>query len=312
MRVLVFAATLTSAPVSAQSLAPELERGLVALLTQQCEAVIGWAWDQAGPPEPAPNVGGVVANALLDAYERRGNGATWISLTQYAHHLAEAHADPGRLPYKADIEFLARWGARAGDPAATELARELFVRLERTSPTGAQEYRRIAGGRADVPEIIGYDVALAIRAALAVDEVGYARDLAAAAVSAGAARLRDPSDSFDVVAAGALASALGRLESPELVAARERLTGTLVAAQNHNGAWALNNTQATAYAVLALGRSADGPARDAATRGRRWLLQRQLEAGTWAAFHDGLPEPFVGPVLPLVEAETLSALVAGI
>lgn len=286
---------------------PEIRAGVYALLSHQCQAVMGWRW-QADDGAPDANLGGVIANALLDAYARRPDAATWMTLVQYADYLRTRYAEDEGLPYKADVEFLARLGATGMEPSAMVLARSLFERVRHVSATGAAEYQRISAGRADTPEIIGYDVALAMRAAQAVGDTVYAHELASAAIAGSALALADATDSFAVTALGALLQALARLDAAAYHAAITDTAARLARAQAEDGSWANHNTQATAYAVLGLLETKSDTALEAAARGKNWLLRSQLRTGAWPAYHDGLAEPFVGPVLPLVEAEALAAL----
>lgn len=283
-----------------------LERGLASILEHQTEAIPGWPW-MTEASRPAPNLGGVVAVTLLRAYDQRPDPATWVTLVQYAHSLRDFYAAESVLPYKADIEFLAALGASGLDDSAMSYAMQLFGRVRRVSPTGTDEYERIAAGRAQVPEVIGYDIALSIRAALAVGQREYAEELADAAIDAGKLSLRDPHDSYELTSLGALLHAVSLLTWGQNASELQAAATALVSAQSDAGSWAGNNTQATAYAVMAL--KSVGVERPA-ERGRAWLLARQLRAGGWAAYHDGLPEPFVGPVVPLAEAEAYAALLA--
>ena len=93
----------------------------------------------------------------------------------------------------------------------------------------------------------------------------------------------------------------------------ERLGQKLQALQRNNGSWAINNTQATAYALLGL-TAAKGYFKSAAAlkKARHWLMSSQLKAGGWGIYNDGLPEPFVGENNTLVQAETLQAILAGL
>lgn len=289
---------------------PHQERTLAAVLASQIEVVPGWPWERGGP-QPAPNIGGVIALGLLRSYEANPDPATWVTLVQYAQHLRQVYGDNDVLPYKADIEFLARVGDAELDRDAPQLASRLFDRVKRESPSGAVEYQRIADGRVTTPEIIGYDVALSIRAAEAVGQYAYAAELADAVLGAGHLRIHDRNDSFQIASAGALLHAVAQLGRRADVVSREAAARSLMEAQSAAGSWATNNVQATAYAILGLSVTPTVPgALDAAGRGRAWLVEHQLEAGGWPAYDDGLPEPFVGPVIPLAEAEALTAVLA--
>ncbi len=301
-------------PILVASLGPMLQEPRSLTVTARAPAALSVAAIVAhrAPRCLAARPASVQGIALDDNHRaaKTGSGACRVGeLGPPDGHLRDVHAPGDRLPYKADIEFLARIGAAGLDDDATLFAATLFERVRRVSPTGAVEYRRIAAGRATAPEIIGYDISLSIRAALAVGERLYATQLADAAIQNGKLQLTDAGDSYQVTSAGALVSAIAALERPGDGQILRRVAVSLVRAQSVIGSWAANNTQATAYSVLGLAsvpRVTGAPA--AVARGKQWLLDNQLESGAWAAYHDGLPEPFVGPIIPLAEAEALAAL----
>jgi len=304
---------LPALPLQAARLSEDLERGLIAVLERQCEQEAGWSWEVPNGPVHG-NLGGVIANALLDLYLRNRNPATWMTLVQYADRLrnqAQAPLDDAALPlpFKADIEFLARAGRAGVIEDGRALSRKLFARLTARSATGRDEYQRIRHGRAAIPEITGYDVALAIRAAAAVGETDYAEQMAALAVADQHHIVRNGDDSFQALSAGAMLHALALLDLRKFDGAMQESAKSLLAHQSANGAWAVNNTQATAYALLGLAASGLPDTTESLVKGETWLRKTQLRSGSWAAFHDGWSEPFVGPTLPLVVAETLAALV---
>lgn len=281
-------------------------KGLIALLASQLERAVGWPWDDPAGPA-ALNTGGVIANALVQARAHVDTPAVWITLAQYAAHLDGLYSER-ESPYMADITFLARVNDEKLAPNGSARARALFSRVKTRAPTGADEYARLASLRGPAQRaLLGYDVALAIDAAVSVGERGYAYALADAAVANGHHRLSDPRDSFGVTSAGALSRSLMGLDAEryesEIVAA---LTA-LEAAQAPNGSWAVNNSQATAYAVAAL--RAAGIADGATTRAEGWLIQSQGQSGDWRSYDDGLAISR-GPYIPLVQADVLAAMLA--
>lgn len=305
----VFAIIGGAATAQAEERPDQVVRGIATILEHQTEEVPGWPWT-VETTRPAANIGGVVGLTLLSAYERSPDPATWVTLVQYSHSLRDAYAPEDVIPFKADIEFLARVAEAGLDESARSFASALFDRIQRISPTGADEHQRISDGRAKIPAVIGYDIALSIRAALAVGERRYAEQLADAALAADQLSLRDAEDTFEVTSVGALLHAIASLERADDGPSIQRAAQQLIGAQANGGSWAMDNTQATAYAVLGLA-SVESPRTAAAvSRGKRWLLGRQLRSGGWASYHDGLPEPFVGPVIPLAEAEALAAVLA--
>jgi len=158
--------------------------------------------------------------------------------------------------------------------------------------------------------IVGYDAALAIRAAVAVGERAKAMEIADAAVAAVPrwGEGRQDATGFLTSARGALLEALaladpGRYRRPAL-----DLIHHLVLSADSDGSWDRRTTQPTAYAVRGLSAWQEPAAQAAAERGRRWLRLTQLGDGTWSTYNDWLPEPFVGDRVPGVTAEAMLAL----
>jgi len=269
----------------------------------------GWAFDSRAKKR-ADNSSGLVAEALLTAYEQSGDDSYLKMADGYARILAAQFENaPGVLPFKPDIEFLVRMSEVGGNEAYAAIATKWFEVIKRTSPTGAAEVARIRTGRAGDPSITGYDVALAIRAALTVGERDYAYALANAVLREQAKWLVEPGGTFGTISRAALLDALLSLDSKRYGEAIARLQKDLIAEQGANGSWRNNETQATAYVVRALAQLPDAATRRAAKSGSAWLSRTVLPNGRWAHFNDGLPEPFVGDVLSEVQAETLTALI---
>lgn len=269
----------------------------------------GWAWDSR-TQKRAENCSGLIAEALLTAYEQSGDDSYLNIADDYARILVARFTDsPSVLPFKPDIEFLVRMSEVGGNESYAATAAKWFNVIKRKSPTGSSEVARISSGRANHPSITGFDVALAIRAALTVSEREYAYALADAVLKSQAAWLLEPRSTFGTISRAALLDALLSLDRKRYDTAITRLRKELVTEQGSNGSWHDNETQATAYVVRALARFGDVDSRRAAKAGSMWLARTVLPNGRWAHFNDGLPEPFVGDVLPEVQAETLTALV---
>lgn len=272
------------------------------------EKTVGWSWE-AGQTEIAPNMAGLVSLALLDAYQATGQLTYLRAAQRYADGLL-ARPDPSGV-YKSDIELMVRLYGVFDDPAYRQAALDMFAAIGQRSADGTAEVARIAAGRTSRPALLGYDVALAIRAALAVDERAYAYQLADALVARSANWLlpnRDPR--FSLVSAAAVVSALEVLDEAHYRKTTSRLRAGLARAQQASGAWYQNETQPTAHASLALVYSPLAAERQAATRGLAWLRTSLLKSGSLAAFNDHLPEPFVGQVFSGVNAEALTAFSA--
>ncbi|MEL6545366.1 MAG: hypothetical protein AAFQ82_12120, partial [Myxococcota bacterium] len=284
----VLIAALLSTPLHDPSdgASVRFESGLVALLSSQLNEAVGWPWEK-GEPTVAHNTGGVIATALVRARQEADSPQLWITLIQYAHHLTEYYGDSARTPHMADVTFLASVDDLV--PGAAIRARELFSRVLADSSDGATELARLETLRASTPEIVGYDSAFVIRAASMVGETQFAYELADAAVAGGHLELTNPQDSFVVTSVGALSVALQELDAQRFQAPVAKALSALESAQGPNGAWAMNNAQATAYALAALRQSslAEADTRGAIQLAARWLVRVQQDDGAWLSYHDG-------------------------
>ncbi len=269
----------------------------------------GWPWNLHDGKE-GDSYGGIVAESLLAGYEESGRTVYLDAARDYAAKLKHKfRAHPGALPYKPDIEFLVRYAEASGDWACAELAKKWFANVVARSPDAASEVGRIMAGRQAVTNIVGYDVALAMRAALAVEEYDYARALGREVWSQRHVWLQDPDGTFGTISRAALLSAMLMTDAHTFDGPTAELSRALVAEQKANGSWCNNETQATAYAVRALAQAQGDHTRVAARRGSNWLSATLLADGKWAHFNDGLPPPFVGDILSEVNAEALSAVI---
>jgi hypothetical protein len=268
----------------------------------------GWSWERKDKKE-GDNFGGIVAESLLAAYEQSGRDIYLEAARDYADRLVERYRRaPSELPYKPDVEHLVRVSEVTGLPVYAEVARTWFEAVKKVSPRGSAEVQRILRGRQKSAELVGYDVALAIRAALAVEQFDYARELGDAVWSARQSWMRAKSV-FGTIGRAALLDALATLDAKRYAAAIDSLAKALLREQTENGSWCANATQPTAYAVRALSRLTGDKARAAAKRGAGWLSQTLLADGSWAHFNDGLPMPFVGDLITEIQAEALTAVI---
>lgn len=303
---------------------PAVRRAADALVLGQRDfdaAAASWSWHRGGD-RPAPNTTGVIALGLVHAAATDGDGRTLSA----ARAWGDARLDDlfaWRDVFDPDVEALAALHALTGDARYRDGAREAFARRW-SGAEGEEVVGRLLMVRHRRPELVGYDAALTIRAAVAVGELDFAAEIADALLAARDAWDRAPSlPEVDVVGLSTTgrASVLGALAAlddarsarglgPRYGRVVDGLMVWLVAAQSPAGEWAQRNTQATAYAVRALA-AVDSPmAREAAARGARWLGTTQLSDGHWASFNDGLPEPFVGDVVNEITAEVALALTA--
>ncbi len=269
----------------------------------------GWTWN-ARERQVAPNYGGLVAESLLAAYEQNGDAIYLEAARDYADQLLLRYEQrAAELPYKPDVELLVRVTEVSGEPAYLEVAQAWFANVMRRSPHGDLEVSRILAGRGADADLVGYDIALGIRAALAVEELEYARQLADAALSRRAEWLKRPRATFGTISRAALLDALTELDRGRYAPHIKQLSQELLAEQGENGSWCVNETQATAYAVRALAQQKSKTMVKAAKRGGKWLSASLLSRGAWAHFNDGMPEPFVGDVISAVQAEALTAVI---
>ncbi len=317
---LLMAGSVLAEPVAKQyqanlsrSSCESLARGADFLASAQVEShdgLVGWSW-QAGVEAMAPNQAGLVSLSLLDAYDALGDVSYLHAAERYGEALVDAcrRDREGLFAYKPDIEFLGRLGKLQAEPSYTEAAQDLFLHQLSRSPLGADEIARIAEGRKSRPSLLGFDGALAIRAALAVGERAYAYQLADALVARSAQWYRPTKDlRFSLISSAALVPALEQLDAAHYAGLVARFRADLARLQAAEGSWLSNESQVTAYAVMALAKSPLADQRDAAERGAAWLKSTALKAGSFATFNDYMPEPFVGEVLHEVSAEALNAL----
>jgi len=259
-----------------------------------------WEWTKGGGA--ADNTSGIVALALGRLSKRCGETS---SLERYAKARVAVHAS-WQVLFDADVESLALASKVTGERGYLETAKAAFdLRYSGASGREIVERWRYLGRS---PELLGYDAALAIRAALSVGEQKKAQEIADAVIATpGYAEGKDQTG-FLTTSRGALLEALSMLGGSERATARRDLVHHLLLTQASDGSFGGRNTQSTAYAVRGLARGGDEAALSGAARGRQWLRLTQLKDGTWASFNDQLPEPFVGDKVPEVTAEVMLAL----
>lgn len=295
-------------PVKDMKLGTAAQRAALFLSAAELQSG-GWAWD-LDAHKASPNYGGIVAESLLSAYEQTGEQSFLDSALAYAELLQKRFAkDPNARPFRPDIEFLVRMTEVSGEPRYAKTAAAWFAVLKRQAPSGDDELQRLLLGRAEISNLVGFDAALDIRAALAVGDLAYAQSLADAALARQSQWLGAASTPYAILAQAALADALQMLDPKRYAAAAEKFRALLIKSQDANGAWSTNATQTTAYAIRALAQSKDARAQSAAKRSAAWLQKRLLQRGAWASYHDGLPEPFHGQVISEVHAEALNAMI---
>jgi hypothetical protein len=322
---LVLSLALLSSPLSAESMSkqyqPNLQMGVCKAMTRAADFLVkvqkpgedgqlGWSW-VVGEDNTAANVAGLAALALLDAHEASGREEYLQAATRYAlglmNRLVEYSGE--NLPYKADIEFLSRLADLTRNDGYREAARKMFDVVRAKSPNGGDEVARIAQGRRRAMRLLGFDAALAIRAAHAVGEKRYAYQLADDVLQRMPSWYRLSKDPrFSLVSSAALAGALQVLDAGHYRKQIQRFRADLLGFQRKNGSFLFNETQPSAYAVMTLMGSTYSKQRRAAQRAAKWLKSTMLKRGAFASYNDYMPEPFVGQVISEVHAEALSAL----
>ncbi len=282
---------------------------LVAVQKPAKSTKVGWSW-RVNDGQVSKNVSGLAARALLSAYEVSNEQRYLDAALRYADGLVAAKGtwSVDNLPYKADVEFLADIAHTTGRSVYRDAALMAFHLVKKRSPAGSKEVSRIAAGRAKTPALLGFDTALGIRAALAVSDRTYAYEMADDVIG----RMDDwykptKNTRYSLLSGAALVVALSELDLGHYKAVVERFRKDLVKFQQANGAWLSNETQPTAYAIMAM---VDGTPYDRAVglRGAHWFKSTMLEKGSYAVYNDYMPEPFVGQVISEVNAEALEAL----
>jgi len=307
------------------SAAAELARATALLVEAQSKASSGdasWSWTRGGKLL-AKNSGGLIALSLLRA---SGSGTTppeagsaaakaLFAATQWGEARLAAAEQWSEL-YDPDVEALAALSKRTGREEFQRAADQIFER--RWGEASAEEaLGRIMQLRRGAPSLVGYDLALVIRAAKATHHEAFAVALTDAllhTVDPKTKRLflfsRKEAEGagWETVSLAALYSAMEGLEHKGFERARLAILKAILLTQGRDGSFAQRNTQATAYAAMALREVDNAIAMKSLSRARLWLKQTQLKDGSWASFHDGLPEPFVGEVVHEVTAEVVLAL----
>jgi len=269
----------------------------------------GWSWVVDDGPV-SNNVASLAALALLEAYQTSGQPLYLAAARKYGNSLMEKQAQwsADNLPYKPDVQFLARLSRTTNKSVYMNAAERAFAHVMSRSPTGSAEVDRILAGRKKTPSLLGFDVALGIQAALSVGERGYALQMADGVLKLEKRWYTPGSNArWSLLSAAALVEALEKLDAGHFTPVIERYRRTLTAAQQPNGSWLANETQPSAYALLALAEGSPAQ-RGAYQRGIDWLKTTMLKAGAYATFNDFMPEPFVGRVISEVHAEALTVL----
>ena len=303
-RALAVVLVLGTARVASADLAHELESAADHHVAAQgnYQGGLKSSWEyRIGSQRSAVNITGVTAHGLLAAFRLTGLQEHQDAALRAARSLITAY-DLGwkkHRPFTQDIEFLAEAGfiidaGRWFNVTRSYYAPEQFVDLTIT-------------GRRSSPAIAGWDLASAIRAAIAVGQIAYARGLVAETVKRRSEWDRGDKGLGQWLARGSMLWALGKARdrvglTPEQRQMAESLVAELTAAQRREGGWqdgpgGVFCTQTTAYAVLGLSHWSAG--KRSAQAGRTWMRRvgrndSKFYVGgkIWATtyFLDGRPE----------------------
>jgi hypothetical protein len=237
-----------------------------------------WEW-KLGSRRSGKNITGITAHGLLAVHRLTGLDEHQKAALRAARSLIRAY-DRGwnkRRPYSQDIEFLAAAGY------IIDAGRWFGITTGRYPAHVYADMVIGARTRGRIPQVAGWDLSSAIRAAAAVGRTDYAKALLSETL-----RRRGEWDKPGVgqdLARGSLLWALAELRGRGVLTAAQSklaqdLAVELAARQQKNGAWLERKgakiycTQTTAYAILGLSRWSTG--KRAAARGRRWLTRSAL------------------------------------
>jgi hypothetical protein len=276
-----FTISLLSAPGLAKPLVIEMEAAADHHVSAQGDYRGGLAqsWEyNFGSSRSAPNITGIVASGLLAAFKLTGLQEHEESALRAARSLISAY-DRGwrkQRPVTQDIEFLVNAGFMI------DAAR--WFKVTRGSFNPAAYVSMVLERRVSAASVGAWDVASAIRAALGVGEIEYARGLLRALLEKRAVWDRADRGPGQRLARGSLIWAMGELrDRAGLTVEEQQLAANLVselsAEQSSSGGWqdlagGVLCTQTTAYATLGLSRWASG--NTASAKGRAWLRRMAL------------------------------------
>lgn len=237
------------------------------------------SWEaRLGSGRSASNITGITAHGLLAAHRVTGLQMHQQSALKAAKSLIKMWDGRwrSRRPYTQDVEFLAAAGF------IIDAARWFDLTRNRWSPHAYVDH--VMTGRKRIPSVVGWDIGSAIRAAVAVGQLDYARGLLREVL-----RRRGEWDvtgkgNGQHLSRGSLLWAMAGMKTRGALTREQQrvaagMARDLMAAQQSSGGWLDGSgkvfcTQTTAYAVLGLARWSQG--KQAAARGRTWLQRVAL------------------------------------
>ncbi|MBI2876936.1 MAG: hypothetical protein HYY20_08645 [Candidatus Tectomicrobia bacterium] len=286
----------------------------------------------AGDADGDENITGVTGLGLLAAFDETDNEAFLDAAVSTGNHLLEVfRLNPTSRPFPQDIEFLAALGDvsdldREDRDAFEEAAEDWFENLRREFPRARDLIEHFIEVRGTRKALTLWDAASVIRAARAVGNRRYARQVAALAVSRSITR--EVEDTVDngpadqsfrdtLMSRGSMLFALRRIGGG-FTGSILRFRTFLVQNRESDGSW-MEDTQVTAYALLGLsafGRGRVGRVRisDAIEEGVGFLESMQLTTEPNGGFRSLLLTQeeknagFVEEEVSQVDSEAIQAL----
>ncbi|MBW2734567.1 MAG: hypothetical protein JRH20_19440 [Deltaproteobacteria bacterium] len=238
-----------------------------------------WEW-RFGSKRSADNITGITAHGLIAAHKLTGLAEHEASALRAARSLIKAY-DGGwkqRRPRTQDIEFLAVAGF------VIDAGRWFSVITQRYGAKGYVDHVIDARAGGQFASLAGWDIASAIRAAVAVGQPGTAQAMLSRLVERRPRWDLKDNANAQKLSAGSLLWAISEVRrfrplTAEQHAFTDSLVQRLLSAQTARGSWATGDdreicTQTTAYAVLGLNAIKRG--QRATQRGRQWLRRAAL------------------------------------
>jgi hypothetical protein len=264
--------------------------------------VCAWEWE-IGSGLAYRNTQGASARGLVAAYKVTRNRAYLTGAVCAADQVISRYeADPADRRLFGDILLLTDLAEVTFHHGYASRARSYFASIKAQFPTGAALADHDLARRS----LAGWDGAMQIEAALAVDEADYARELALQLIARRAEWESIPSGGYDytLLSQGALLEALSELPGRTIRHFRAELRGRIVEAQATDGSWADGDSQTTAFVLRGLLASSDSrEVKRAAAGALKYLLSTETAEGGWSSGASGEYGEINGEVLSaLVEA----------
>jgi hypothetical protein len=254
-------------------------------ITNTWEWVIGYG--------TGPNVQGISARGLLEAYEKTGDhryldGAILAGNTlieRYGAAIATFGVTYDARPWSTDVEFLAALGKTTKHHVYTDVAKNWYSIIPDNKTAAELVDRYLAARRASMA---GWDLASQIRAAMVVGEKDYAKAVAVELIrrsSEWVNVLYAPGTSnewdYTPLSYASLLWALDQLDEDEFESVIKQYRSALLALQAADGSWDGGDYQCTAYAILGLSAVKGKGSKEVLASAGRFLISSQAGNGGW-------------------------------